>query len=134
MTSDAPQFRVVYRGLAEEMAQHLLKENVFMNKGFTDTTVNPWNTCEPLDMERRETHHNLMVINLPEGARGLYMAEQEMIVLQRHLTLKCIRIAMFNAVPIAPDRGIHNIRMFAMEMKSAKNIPEKMKVAHLKIS
>ena len=116
MTDNAPQHRVVYRGLTEETAQRLLKENVFTNKGFTDTTVNPWNACEPLDGERRDTYHNLMAISLLEGAKGLYVAEQEMIILQRDLTLKCIGVAMFDSVKIAPD-GPRNIRMFAMEMK-----------------
>lgn len=117
MTPDTQQHRVVYRGLTEETAQRLLKENVFTNKGFTDTTVNPWNACEPLDAERRDTYHNLMAIDLPEGAKGLYVAEHEMIVLQRDLTLKCIGVTMFNAVPIAPDGSTRNIRMFAMQMK-----------------
>ena len=44
-----------------------------------------------------------MAIILPEGAKGLYVAEQEMIVLQRDLTLKCIGGAMFNNVTVAPD-------------------------------
>ena len=39
-----------------------------------------------------------------------------MIILQRDLTLKCIGVAMFDSVKIAPD-GPRNIRMFAMEMK-----------------
>jgi len=115
--STPTQHRVVYRGLTEETAQRLLKENVFTNKGFTDTTVNPWNACEPLDAERRDTYHNLMAINLPEGAKGLYVAEQEMMILQRDLTLKCIGGAMFNSVKIAPDGTPRNIRMFAMELK-----------------
>ena len=117
MTSNTPKFRIVYRGMTDETTQHLLKENVFTNKGFTDTTVNPWNACEPLDDERRDTYHNLMAINLPEGAHGLYVAEQEMIILQRDLTLKCIGVAMFNSVPLAPEGSPRNIRMFAMEMK-----------------
>jgi len=116
MAEDMPEHRVVYRGLTEETAQRLLKENVFTNKGFTDTTLNPWNACEPLDQERRDSYHNLMAISLPEGAHGLYVAEQEMIVLQRDLTLKCIGVAMFDSVKIAPE-GSRNIRMFAMEMK-----------------
>lgn len=115
--STLTKHRVVYRGLTEETAQRLLKENVFTNKGFTDTTVNPWNACEPLDAKRRDTYHNLMAINLPEGAKGLYVAEQEMMVLQRDLTLKCIGVAMFNSVHIASDNTPRNIRMFAMEMK-----------------
>ena len=116
MTDNASQFRIVYRGMTEETALRLLKENVFTNKGFTDTTVNPWNACEPLDEVRRDTYHNLIAISLPEGAKGLYVAEQEMIVMQRDLTLKCIGVAMFDSVKIAPD-GPRNIRMFAMEMK-----------------
>lgn len=75
MTENTPQFRIVYRGLTEETAQRLLNENVFTNKGFTDTTVNPWNACEPLDEERHDTYHNLMAISLPEGAKGLYVAD-----------------------------------------------------------
>jgi len=117
MTKDLQNHRIVYRGLTEETAERLLKENVFTNKGFTDTTVNPWNACQPLDEERRTTYHNLMAINLPENAKALYVAEQEMIVLQRDLTLKCIDMAMFTAVPLAPDGRTRNIRMFAMEMK-----------------
>ena len=116
MNKNSPKYRIVYRGITEETAEHLLKENVFTNKGFTDTSLNPWNACEPLDHERRDSFHNLMAINLPEGAHGLYVAEQEMIVLQRDLTLKCIGVAMFNLVKIAPD-GPRNIRIFAMEMK-----------------
>lgn len=115
--STPTQHRVVYRGLTEETAQRLLKENVFTNKGFTDTTVNPWNACESLDAERHDTYHNLMAINLPKGAKGLYVAEQEMMILQRDLTLKCIGVAMFNSVYIAPDGAPRNIRIFAMEMK-----------------
>lgn len=116
MIKNSPKYRIVYRGMTEETAERLLKENVFTNKGFTDTTINPWNACEPLDKERRDSYHNLMAINLPEGAQGLYVAEQEMIVLQRDLTLKCIGVAMFDSVKIAPD-GPRNIRIFAMEMK-----------------
>ena len=66
--------------------------------------VNPWNACEPLDAERRGTYHNIMAISLPEGFHGLYVAEQEMIVLQRDLTLKCIGGAMFNSIKIVPER------------------------------
>jgi hypothetical protein len=117
VVENTPQHRVVYRGLTEETAERLLKENVFTNKGFTDTTVNPWNACQPLDEERRDTYHNLMAISLPEGAKGLYVAEQEMMILQRDLTLKCIGVAMFDSVKIAPDGTPRNIRMFAMEMK-----------------
>ena len=45
MTDNAPPFRIIYRGMTEETAQRLLKENVFTNKGFTDTTLNPWHAC-----------------------------------------------------------------------------------------
>ena len=111
-----PEYHILYRGMTEETADHLLKENVFTNKGFTDTTFNPWNACEPLDHERCDTYHNIMAINFPEGSHGLYVPEQEMMVLQHDLTLKCIGVTMFNSVKIAPD-GPRNIRMFAMEMK-----------------
>ena len=47
----------------------------------------------------------------------MYVAEQEMMILQRDLTLKCIGVAMFDSVKIAPDGIMRNIRMFAMEMK-----------------
>lgn len=117
MTADTHQFRIVYRGMTEATAEHLLQENVFTNKGFTDTTLNPWNACAPLDEERHDSYHNLMAINLPEGAKGLYVAEQEMIVLQRDLTLKCIGVAMFEKIPVAPDNSTRNLRIFAMEMK-----------------
>ena len=117
MTQNIQLRRVVYRGLTEQTAQHLLKDNIFTNKGFTDTTVNPWNACQPLDEERGDTYHNLMAISLPEGAKGLYVAEQEMMILQRDLTLKCIGVAMFDSANISPDGTPRNIRMFAMEMK-----------------
>jgi hypothetical protein len=117
MNTTSPQFRIVYRGITEATAERLLKENVFTNKGFTDTSLSPWNACAPLDEERYDSYHNLMAIVLPEGAKGLYVAEQEMIVLQRDLTLKCIGAAIFNNIPIAPDGSIRNIRMFAMEIK-----------------
>ncbi|MEI7857587.1 MAG: hypothetical protein WCH85_08810 [Methanomicrobiales archaeon] len=58
-----------------------------------------------------------MAISLPEAAKGLYVAEQEMMILQRDLTLKCIGFAMFDSVKIAPDGTPRNIRLFAMEMK-----------------
>jgi len=115
MVEAAPNFRIVYRGMTEKTAERLLSNNVFTNKGFTDTTLNPWNACEPLDSERRDSFHNLMAISIPEGAHGLYVPEQEMIVLHRDLTLKCIGVAMFNSVMIAPD-GPRSIRIFAMEM------------------
>ena len=117
MTGNTPQFRIVYRGMTDATAEHLLKENVFTNKGFTDTSLSPWNACATLDEEQRDSYHNLMAIILPEEAKGLYVAEQEMIVLQRDLTLKCIGGAMFNNVPVAPDGSTRNIRIFAMEMK-----------------
>lgn len=117
MSSGGFQHGIVYRGLPEETAQHLFKDNIFTNKGFTDTSVNPWNTCQPLDEERRDTYHNLMSISLPEGAKGLYVAEQVMMILQWDLTLKCIGVAMFDSMKIAPDGTPRDIRMFAMEMK-----------------
>lgn len=117
MAEDTSEFRIVYRGMTEEMAERLLHENVFTNKGFTDTTVNPWNACESLDEERRDSYHNIMAISLPENAHGLYTPEQEMLTLQRDLTLKCIGGAMFPSVRIAPDGQPRNIRIFAMELK-----------------
>lgn len=117
MTEDTPDFRIVYRGMTEEMAERLLRENVFTNKGFTDTTVNPWYACESLDEARRDSYHNIMAISLPEGAHGLYVPEQEMIVLQRDLTLKCIGGAIFPSVMIAPDGQPRNLRIFAMELR-----------------
>lgn len=115
MTEPTSELRIVYRGMTEEIAERLLNNNIFTNRGFTDTTINPWNACEPLDPERRNSFHNLMAISLPEGAHGLYVPEQEMIVLQRNLTLKCTGIAMFRSAMIAPD-GPRDIRIFAMEM------------------
>ncbi|CVK34139.1 protein of unknown function [Methanoculleus bourgensis] len=117
MVEATPEFHIVYRGMTEETAERLLNDNVFTNKGFTDTTLNPWYACEPLDQERRGSFHNLMAISLPEGAHGLYVPEQEMIVLQDDLTLKCIGVMTLNSVMIAPDGRPRNIRLFAMEVK-----------------
>ena len=117
MVEDTPDFRIVYRGMTEEMAERLLRENVFTNRGYTDTTVIPWYACESLDEERRETCHNIMAISLPEDAHGLYTPEQEMITLQRDLTLKCIGGALFPNVMISPDGQPRNFRFFAMEVK-----------------
>ncbi len=114
---ETPDFRIVYRGMTEEMAERLLHENVFLNRGFTDTTVNPWYACESLDAERRDSYHNIMAISLPEDAHGLYVPEQEMIVLPRDLTLKCIGSAIFPDVMIAPDDRPRTLRIFAMELK-----------------
>lgn len=117
MVETTPELRIVYRGITEEAAERLLDDNVFTNKGFTDTTLNPWYACEPLDSERRGSYHNLMAISLPEGAHGLYVPEQEMIILQRDLTLKCIGMKFLNSVMIAPDGQPRHLRLFAMEMK-----------------
>jgi hypothetical protein len=116
MDEDAEEFRIVYRGLTEQTAERLLKENVFTNKGFTDTTYNPWNACEPLDEKRRNSYHNLMAINLSEGIRGLHVPEQEMIVLQSDLTLKCIGVTMFPSAHLTRNE-IRPIRLFAMVVK-----------------
>lgn len=117
MVETTPEFRIVYRGMTEETAERLLDDNVFTNKGFTDTNLNPWYACESLDPERRSSFHNLMAINLPEGVHGLYVPEQEMIVLQKDLTLKCIGVTTLNSVMIAPDGRPRNLRLFAMEVK-----------------
>lgn len=117
MVETTPEFRIVYRGMTEETTERLLDDNVFTNKGFTDTTLNLWYACESLDPERRGSFHNLMTISLPEGVHGLYVSEQEMIILQRNLTLKCIGVTTLNSVMIAPDGRPRNLRLFAMEMK-----------------
>lgn len=117
VVDDTPEFRIVYRGMTEETADRLLRDNIFTNKGYTDTTYNPWNACESLDEERRDSYHNIMAIRLPEDAHGLHFPEQEMITLQRDLTLKCIGGAVFSNVMIAPDSHPRNLRVFAMEMK-----------------
>jgi len=116
MVEDSEEFRILYRGMTEQTAERLLKENVFTNKGFTDTTYNPWNACEPLEEERRNSYHNLMAINFPEGTHGLHVPEQEMIILQRDLTLKCIGIKMFHSAHLTNDE-IRPIRIFAKELK-----------------
>jgi len=116
MDEDAEEFRIVYRGLTEQTAERLLKENVFTNKGLTDTTYNPWNACEPLDEERRNSYHNLLAINLSEGTRGLHVPEQEMIILQSNLTLKCIGVKMIHSAHLAENQ-IRPIRLFAMVLR-----------------
>jgi hypothetical protein len=116
MDEDAEEFRIVYRGLTEQTAERLLKENVFTNKGLTDTTYNPWNACEPLDEERRHSYHNLMAINISEGTRGLHVPEQEMIILQSNLTLKCIGVKMIHSAHLAENQ-IRPIRLFAMVLR-----------------
>jgi len=48
MTDNAPQFRIVYRGLTEETAQRLLNENVFTNKWFRQFLFDPLNAKTPI--------------------------------------------------------------------------------------
>jgi len=108
------RFRVVYRGITEEMARRLEKENVFTKPEHTEATLRFWNALDPLET-RRDAWRNIMVINLPENTRGLYDRDQDVVILQHNLTLKCTGIAEFKKIQ-TPDGVKQNIRVFAMEV------------------
>jgi len=116
MTKQTPQFRVVYRGITDDIARRLENDNVFTKAGPTDATLNVWNACDPLE-SRHDAWFNIMAINLPEDARGLYDARNDVVTLQKNLTLKCIGIAEFKKI-LTPDGEKRQIRMFAMEVRS----------------
>ena len=81
--TDSAAVRIVYRGMATVMAERLIHENVYTNRGCIDTTVDPWKACETLDEERRDSYHNVMAISLPGNAHRLHVPEQDMFILQR---------------------------------------------------
>lgn len=110
------QFRVVYRGITDAIARRLETDNIFTKPDPTDATLHFWNACDPLET-RPDAWFNIMAINLPENARGLYDAKRDVIVLPKNLTLKCIGVAEFKRI-LTPDGVKRQIRMFAMEVRS----------------
>lgn len=52
-------------------ADRLLHENVLANPDFADTTVDPWNACEPLGAARCASCHKHTANKIPADAHGL---------------------------------------------------------------
>ena len=107
---------IVFRGMTPETADRLLRENIFTNKGFTDTSLDVSAVCNPDDHTNEDTWYNIMAIYLPQGTQGLVLIEKMMIVLQRGLTMKCIGVKEFPCLTL--DNGAeYNTRMFMLELK-----------------
>ncbi len=115
MTEPAPDFRIVYRGMTEQTARRLERENVITKEEPTDTTLHFWNACDPLDT-RRDAFLHIMAIRLPNHAQGHYDREHDTVILDGGLILKCVGRAEFTGIP-TPDGQKRNIRMYAMEIR-----------------
>jgi len=110
----------VYRGLTQETAQRLMKENIFTNRGFSDVTYNILAICDALDAEKSEDWHNIMKILVPKGTPSLYIPEKELIVLPRDLSLKCVGTIGIESLTVRTPQGISyrkNVRLFAMVVR-----------------
>ena len=105
-------FHIVYRGISDEMADRLERQNVIRNAGLTSVTLRFWRACD-LNGRSPGSRINLMAISLPKNARMLIKAGK--VALERDLTLKCIGKADFKKI-LTPDGTTRDIRMFAMEM------------------
>ena len=113
-TEKTQMFRIVYRGITEDTARRLEKNNVMKKTDHTEATLWIWNACDPLET-RKDAWRNIMAISLPEHTNGLYDREHDVVILEHNLTLKCIGVAEFKKI-YTPDGMRRNIRIFAMEL------------------
>jgi hypothetical protein len=111
---------ILFRGMDENTAQYVMKENLFTNKGFSDVTFNILNVFDGLNMIGNGSWYNIMKILVPKGTPCIFVAEQNLIILPRNLTLKCIGCRAIESFTIEDTDKKYNynrVRFFAMVVK-----------------